>query len=86
MHDQGIPVIAENALRWPKMDLIYLKVVGCLGAALVDLLGGVMDFKIVDGFGMFLETRLNLGGGGGWFRGAERTDGFKQVFPSDVNT
>ena len=64
-----------------------------LGAALVDLLGGVMDFKIVDGFGMVLETGMTLvlvnvnglGGGGGGGRGAERTDGFKEVFPCDVN-
>ena len=44
--------MTENALRWPTMDGTYLQVEGCLGAALVDLLGGVMDFKIVDGFGM----------------------------------
>ena len=83
-----IPVVAENVLRWPA----YLEVVGFLGAALVDLLGGVIDFKIVDDFGMVLGTGLTLvlvnmkglGGGGG--RGAEKTDGFKQVFPSNVNT
>ena len=61
------------------------------------LLGGDMDFKIVDGFVMTLETGFTsvlvnvnvfffLGGGGGGGRGAERTDGFKQVFPSDVNS
>ena len=33
---------------------------GCLGAALVDLLGGVMDFKDVDAFGVVLETGLTL--------------------------
>ena len=38
-----------------------------------------MNFKIVDGFVM-------AAGGGGRGRGAERTDGFKQVLPSDVNT
>ena len=66
---------------------------GCLGAALVGLLGGDMDFRIVDGFVMALETGftfvlmsvIDLGGGGG-DRGAERTNWFKQVFPSDVNT
>ena len=34
----------------------YLEVIGCLGAALVVLLVGEMDFKIVDGFVMgFLD-------------------------------
>ena len=54
------------------------------------LLGGDMNFKIVDGFVMAFETGFTLvlvnvnGLGGG--RGAERTDGFKQVFPNDVKT
>ena len=69
---KGIPVMAENALRWPMMVGTYLEVEGCLWAALVDLLGGVMNFKIVDGFGMALWTGLTLvlmnvndfGGGG----------------------
>ena len=52
-----------------------------LGAVLVGLLGGDMDFKIVDGFVMTLETGFTfvlvnvngLGGGGGrWGGGAER--------------
>ena len=47
--------MAGNGLRWPMMDGTYLDVRGCLGAALVDLLGGVMDFKIVDASGMVLE-------------------------------
>ena len=34
--------MAEDALRWAMMDRTYLEVEGCLGAALVDLLGGVM--------------------------------------------
>ena len=34
----------------------YLEVLNCLGAALVDLLGGGMDFNTADGFGMYLET------------------------------
>ena len=38
----------------------YLEVIGRLGAALVDLLGGVMDFNTVDGFGMVLETGFTL--------------------------
>ena len=64
----------------------YLEVEGCLGVALVGLLGGDIDFKIVDGFVMTLETGFtlvlvnvnDLGGGG---RGAERTYGSKQVLP-----
>ena len=83
--------MAGNALRWPMMDGTYLEVMGCLGAALVDLLDGVMDFKNVDDFGMVFGTGLTLVlvAGEGWTgegRGAERTDGFKQVFPRDVNT
>ena len=68
----------------------YLEFEGCLGADLVDVLGGVMDFKIVDGFGDWVDfgTREceGLGGGGGGGRDAERTDGFKQVLPNNVNT
>ena len=41
-------------------NLLGLQVVGCLGTALVALLGGDMDFKIVDGFVMVLETGLTL--------------------------
>ena len=33
---------------------------GCLGAALVGLLGGDMDFKIMDGFVMVLETGFTV--------------------------
>ena len=48
----------------------YLEVEGCLGAALAGLLGGNMDFKIVDGFVMTLETvftfvLMNVNGVGG---------------------
>ena len=42
------------------MDGTCLEVEGCLGAALVDLLGGLIDFKIVDGFGIVLGTGLTL--------------------------
>ena len=38
----------------------YLEVIGCLGAALVVLFGGDMDFKIVDGSVMDLETGFTL--------------------------
>ena len=87
--------MAENAPRCATMVGTDLEVMGCLGAALVVLLGGNMDFKIVDGFVMDLETGFTLvlvnvnglgGGGGGRGRGAEKTDGFKQVLPSDVDT
>ena len=79
-----IPVMVEYALQWPTMGGTYLEVLGCLGAALVDLLGGVMDFKTVDAFGIILETCIDFGtcelercrGS----RGAERTDRFKQIF------
>ena len=87
--------MTENAPRWPMMVATHLEVEGCLGAALVGLLGGDMDFKVVDCFVMTLEVGFTFvhvnvnglgGGGGGGGRGAERTDGFKQVFPSDVDT
>ena len=52
--------MAENAPRWPTMVGTYLEVIGCLGAALVVLLNGDMDFKIVDGFVMDLETGFPL--------------------------
>ena len=60
----------EDALRWTMMGGTYLEALGCLGTALVDLLGGVMDFSNVDAFGMFLETGLtsvfvNVKGSGG---------------------
>ena len=42
-NDQGIPVMAENALRWTMMVGTYLEVEGCLGAALVHLLGGFQN-------------------------------------------
>ena len=89
--------MAANAPLWPIMVGTYLEVEGCFGgggggAALVVSLGGDMNVKIVDGFVMAFETGFTLvlvnvnglGGGGG--RGADRNDGFKQVFPSDVKT
>ena len=62
---------------------------GCLGTALVKMLGRDVDFS-VDGFEMDLEVELTLelvnvkGFWGG--RGAERTSCFKQFFPSDIDT
>ena len=96
--------MTENAPRWPMMVGTYLEVEGCLGAALMGLLGGDIailargdlenmmtlvfsgfsfilhlahpggdvDFKVVDGFVMTLETGFTfvlvnvnrLGGGG----------------------
>ena len=72
--------MAENAPRCPTMVGTYLEVIGRLGAALVVLLGGDMDFKIVDGFVMDLEIGFTLvfvyvnglGGGGGGGAGALR--------------
>ena len=48
--------MAENAPRWPMMIGTYLEVKGWLGAALGSLLGGDMDFKIVNGFVMVFKT------------------------------
>ena len=53
--------------------MAYLEVLGCLGTALVELLGGEADFKVVGGFevGLVVEFTLvlvnvnGLGGGGG---------------------
>ena len=56
---KGIPVMAENAPLWPMMDGTYLEVEGCLGAAL-GLFGSDMDFKIMDGLLMVLETGLTF--------------------------
>ena len=83
-----------NAPRWLMMVGTYLEVEGCLGAPLVVLLGGDMDFQIVDGFVMALETGFTLvlvnvnglGGGGGAVALTELMDSNTQVFPSDVNT
>ena len=72
--------------------MAYLEDLGCLGTALVELLGGDVDFKVMDGFEVDLEDEFTLllvngkglGGGGG--RGAEGTYRFKQVFPSDIKS
>ena len=74
--------------------MAYLEDLGCLGTALVELLGGEVDFKVMDGFEVDLEDEFTLllvnvkglGGGGGGGRGAEGTYRFKQVFPSDIKS
>ena len=71
----------------------YLEDLGCLGTTLVELLGGEVDFKVMDGFEVDLEDEFTLllvnvkglGGGGGG-RGAEGTYRLKQVFPSDIKS
>ena len=53
--------------------MAYLEDLGCLGTALVELLGGEVDFKVMDGFEVDLEDEFTLllvnvkglGGGGG---------------------
>ena len=61
----------------------------------MELLGGEVDFKVMDGFEVVFADECTLvlvnvkglgGGGGGGGRGAERTYRFKQVFPSDINS
>ena len=73
--------------------MAYLEDLGCLGTALVELLGGEVDFEVMDGFEVVLVDEFtlvlvnvkDLGGGGGG-RYAERTYRFKQVFPSDIDS
>ena len=52
--------MAEDAPRCPTMVGTYLEVIGCLGAALMVLLGGDMDFNITDSLVMGLETGFTL--------------------------
>ena len=62
--------------------MAYLEDLGCLGTALVELLGGEVDFRVMDGFEvvlvdectLVLENVKGLVGGGGGGGGAERTD------------
>ena len=66
----------------PTMGETYLEVLDCLGAALgaalADLLGGVMDFSTVDAFGMVFGDWFDFGARELEWRmgsmGAERTD------------
>ena len=63
--------------------MAYLEDLGCLGTALVELLGGEVDFKLMDAFEVVLVDEFTLvfvnvkgfffGRGGGGGRGAERT-------------
>ena len=69
---------------WLCATVAYLEDLGCLGTALVELLGGEVDFRVMDGFEVVLVDECTLvlenvkglrgGGGGGGGRGAERTD------------
>ena len=61
---------------------------GCLGTALVEVLGEEVDLE-VDGFEVTLEPEftwvlVKVKGLGG--AGALRADGFKQLFPSNIDT
>ena len=40
--------------------MAYLEDLGCLGTALVELLGGEVDFKVMDGFEVDLEDEFTL--------------------------
>ena len=42
------------------MMMHYLEVLGCLGTALVELLGGEVDFKVMDGFEVILVDEFTL--------------------------
>ena len=59
--------------------MTYLEDLGCLGTVLVELLGGEVDFKLMDGFEVVLVDEctlvlvnvkgLGVGGGAGALRG-----------------
>ena len=40
--------------------MAYLEHLGCLGTALVKLVGGEVDFKVMDGFEVVLRDELIL--------------------------
>ena len=40
--------------------MAYLEDLGCLGTALVELLGGEVDFKVMDGFEVVLVDEFTL--------------------------
>ena len=60
---------------------------GCLGTALVEVLGGEVDVEVagfeVTGARVHLGVRKSKGPRGS--KSAERADGFKQLFPSDID-
>ena len=62
--------MSDDVLRWPTVGETYLEVLHCLGAVLVDLLGGIMDLSTADAFEILLEAGsvlvlVNLNGVGG---------------------
>ena len=68
--------------------MAYLEDLGCLGTALVELLGGEVDFKVMDGFEVglvdeFTLVLVNVKGleGPGALREPIK---FKQILSSDV--
>ena len=61
--DQRIPVMTEDVLRWPAMGGTYLEDIGCLGAALVGLLGGMV---LETGLTLVAVNVSGLGGEGRW--------------------
>ena len=84
--DQVVPFMAESVLGRPAMGGIYLNVLDCLRTVLVDLLGGVMEFKIavlwelaLSNFNSTHELECCWGR-----RSAKRFCGFKQIRSSDV--
>ena len=87
-------VIKDTCHRWWCATVACLEDLGCLGTALVKLLGGEVDFKVMDGFEVVLVDEFTLvlvnvnglGGGGGGGKGADRTYRFKQVFLSDIDS
>ena len=63
----------------------YLEVIRCLGPALVELVGGVMNFNTSDGLGNWVDFGTRECEGLRGSRGTERINRFKQVLPSDVD-
>ena len=83
--------VVKGYLSWMTMRYsgLYLEDFDYLGTALVELLGGEVDFEVMDGFEVILVDEftlvlVNVKGLGG--RGAESTYRFKQVFPSDIDS
>ena len=66
----------DTCHEWLCATVAYLEDLGCLGTALVELLGGEVDFRVMDGFEVVLVDECTLvlenvkgffleGGGGG---------------------